>query len=595
MLLGLLLAPAACLEGNPVVGGSVERCTADSECPGASCDRATQRCLSRARAEVFFAVTPATGRVSADAFPTLTRPRSILADESVDLALRAPRVVYGVVTVPADADAAGRYIPATLEFTPSDLAGVSPPVQAVAGTMAIPNATRDRDSFTWSATLTEGLFDVLVRPASTLAATVPPRFERGFEVRGGAVMQRFDIAYPTTYARWAGLIETAAGQPVAGFAVRAVDPAANNRVLSTVSSTAGDGTEGSGGRFACSMAPGAPEAWTLRLSADNGAGGGLMIDIPRAALVAAAPSGRDLRVVLPELTGLTHAAAARPVVPGAPPPYGPCVDCVDVRASVEGLDPDGQSRSMGGATVTLRAAMRPPVGIAAATSWYESRAVTEADGSFRAWLVPGDYDVVVTPAGEAFRSAVQHGFRVRSDVTEQAGQVFTLERRPSLAGRVLGRDGLAVRGARVTAVPYHDAAPTNPCLADPDLRALASRATTTETVTSTDGSYQVDLNPGLYRLLVEPAESSGFPVTLGAPVCVARRVSNFDTTLEAPVQVRGVVRDARGMPSPLATVEALVRLREGDAPGVVLRVARATADANGNYRLLIPASAAGSP
>lgn len=595
LLLGLLFAPAACLDGSPVVGREAERCASDRDCPGATCDLATHRCVSRARAEVFFAVTPATGRVSADAYPTLTRPRSILADESVDLALRAPRVVYGVVTVPADPDATGRYIPATLEFTPSDLAGVSPPVQAVAGTTATPNLTRDRDSFTWSATLTEGLFDVLVRPASTLAATVPPRFERGFEVRGGAVMQRFDIAYPTTYARWAGSVEAASGQPLAGFVARAVDPAANSRVLSTVSSTAGDGTEGSAGRFACSMAPGAPETWTLRLSADNGAGGGLLVDIPRSALAAAAPSGRDLRVVLPELTGLTHATAARPVVPGAPAPNGPCVGCVDVRASVEGLDGEGQSRSMRGATVTLRAAMRPPVGIPAATSWYESRAVTEADGSFRAWLVPGDYDVVVTPAGEAYRSAVQHGFRVRADATQQAGQVFTLERRPSLSGRVLGRDGLAVRGARVTAVPYHDAAPTNPCLEDPDMRALASRATTTETVTAADGSYQVELNPGLYRLLVEPAESSGFPVTLGAPICVARRVSNFDTTLEAPVLVRGVVRDARGAPSPLATVEALVRLREGDAPGVVLRVARATADASGAYRLLIPASAAGAP
>lgn len=595
LLLGLLWAPSACLDVGPVVGAPVERCATDRECPGASCDLATHRCVSRARAEVFFAVTPASGRVSADAYPTLTRPRSIAVDEIVDITLRAPRVVYGSVTVPTEAHPAGQYIPATLEFTPADLAGVSPPVQAVAGTTATPNAARDGDSFTWSATLTEGLFDVVVRPASTLAATVPPRFERGFEVRAGGVMQRFDIAYPTTYARWGGVVETSAGQPVTGFSARAIDPAANNRVLSTVGSTVGDGSQGSVGRFECSMAPGVPEAWTLRLMADNGAGGGLFVDIPRAALAAAAPSGRDLRVALPELNGLTHAAAARPVVPGAPAPRGPCVGCVDVRATVEGLDAQGQSRVMRGATVTLRTTVRPPTGIAEATSWYESRVVTEADGSLRAWLVPGDYDVVVTPAGDAHRSLVQRGFRVRADATEQAGQVFTLELRPSLAGRVLGRDGLAVRGARVTAVPYHEAAPTHPCLDYPDLRALSNRATQTETVTAADGSYEVELNPGLYRLLVEPAESSGFPVTLGAPICVARSVSSFDTTLEAPVQVRGVVRDARGVPSPLATVEALVRLREGAARGVVLRVGRATADSTGHYLLLVPASAAGTP
>ena len=62
--------------------------------------------------------------MSADAYPTLTRPRSILADESVDLTLRAPRMVDGAVTVPAETGANGRFIPATLEFTPTDLAGV---------------------------------------------------------------------------------------------------------------------------------------------------------------------------------------------------------------------------------------------------------------------------------------------------------------------------------------------------------------------------------------------------------------------------------------------------------------------------------------
>ncbi len=590
-LLCLAAFGPACLDdGSPVVGGRVEVCNADTDCmAGATCDRTTRRCVSRARTEVFFTVAPSAA--SANAYPTLTRPRSINVDERVNLTLRAPRTVYGVVTVP-DATPMGRYVPATLEFTPSDLGGVSTPVQAVAGTVPEYGLATNRDLATWSATLTEGLFDVVVRPASTLAATVPPRFERGFEVRAGSLTQRFDIAYPTSYARWEGVIEGDLGQRIPGFSVRAVDPSANNRVLSTVSSTAGDGTEGSAGRFACDMAPGGPDAWTLRLSSDDGMGAGVVIDIPRASLAAAAPSGRDLRVLLSDVTGLTHASAAHTVVPGAPMPNGPCVGCVDVRASVEAAVVEGAGRPVRGATVTLRTALTPPTGIAGATAWYESRVQTEADGTFRAWLVPGDYDVTITPPGDTLRSSVQHGFRVRADATQQAGQVFALAPRPSLAGRVLGRDGLAVRNARVTAVPYHDAAPTNPCLDEPDLRALSSRATPGYAVTGADGGYQLDLNPGLYRLLIEPAESSGFPVTLGAPVCVARRVMDFDATLEAPVQVRGTVLDANGARAPGATVEALVRLREGDARGVVLRVARATTDERGEYLLLIPASAA---
>lgn len=590
-----LASVAGCLDnGSPVVGGRVESCASNADCSGgATCDTATRRCVSRARTEVFFSVAPSSA--SANAYPTLVRPRSISADEQVDLALRSPRVVYGSVTVPAESGETPRYIPATLEFTPTDLAGVSVPVQAVAGADPERLAATNRDPSTWMATLTEGLFDVVVRPTSNLAALVPPRFERGFEVRAGSVTQRFDLAYPTSYARWEGVLEGDLGQRIAGFTARAVDPAAGNRVLSTVSSTAGDGTEGSTGRFSCAMAPGAPDAWTLRLSSDDGAGAGVVIDIPRAALAAAAPSGRDLRVSLADVTGLTHAAAAHTTVPGAPPPNGPCVGCVDVRASVEASEPDGQGRPVRGASVTLRTALRPPAGLPGATAWYESRVTTDADGGFRAWLVPGDYDVTVAPSDESLRSAIQHGFRVRADATQQAGQVFALSPRPSIAGRVLGRDGLAVRNARVTAVPYHDAAPTNPCLDEPDVRALATRATREDVVTGSDGGYRLDLNPGLYRLLIEPPESSGFPVTLGAPVCVVRRVMDFDTTLEAPVQVRGVVRDAANAPAPMATVEALVRLREGDARGVVLRVARATADREGRYLLLIPASAAGSP
>lgn len=587
------LGPACLVDGSPVVGGRIEACSADADCdPGATCDRATRRCVSRARTELFFAITPAAA--SASAYPTLTRPRTVAVDERVDLTLRAPRTVFGAVTVPDPAVENGRPVPATLEFTPADLAGVRPPVQAVAGTSPERIAAANNALATWTATLTEGLYDVVVRPASTLAATVPPRFERGFEVRADSLAQRFDLAYPTTYARWEGVIEGDLGQRIPNFSVRAVDPSANNRVLSTVSSTAGDGTDGSAGRFACNMAPGGPEAWTLRLSSDDGMGAGVVIDIPRAALSAAAPSGRDLRVTLPDVTGLTHAAAARTAVPGAPPPNGPCVGCVDVRASVEVAEPDGHGRALRGATVTLRTALTPPAGIAGASAWYEARVQTGTDGNFRAWLVPGDYDVTITPSGDGLPSMIQHGYRVRADATQQAGQVFAVAQRPSLAGRVLGRDGLAVRNARVTAVPYHDAAPNNPCLGDPDMRALAARATPEDVATGADGAYRLELNPGLYRLLIEPPESSGFPVTLGAPVCVARRVMDFDATLEAPVQVRGVVRDAAGAPAPGATVEALVRMREGEARGVVLRVARATAAADGSYLLLIPASAAES-
>jgi hypothetical protein len=161
------------------------------------------------------------GRASADAYPTLTRPRSINADERVDLTLRAPRTVYGVVTVPDGPDT-GRYIPATLEFTPTDLAGVSPPVQAVAGTAP---------AFGLQPTATARVHLVGDAHRGALRRGGAPGLDAGGDgsaalrarVRGAgrALTQRFDLAYPTTYARWEGVIEGDLGQRIPGFSVRA--------------------------------------------------------------------------------------------------------------------------------------------------------------------------------------------------------------------------------------------------------------------------------------------------------------------------------------------------------------------------------------
>ncbi len=578
---------AACLGDTVVAQTGAAACRNDADCPGATCDASTRRCVSTARAEVFFAVSPAAGRANAYAYPTLTRPRTIAADESVDLALGAPRAVFGVVTAPDPQGGAALYVPATLEFAPSGLAGVQPPVECVADGAPMLAASRDRAAYTWTTTLTSGLFDVVVRPASAWAATVPPRFEAGFEVRDGIAAQRFDLAYPAAYVSWDGAMRTTAGAALAGFAVRAVDPATDERVVSTVSASGADGA------FTCRLAPGSPDAWSLRLTTDDGHGGSLAIDVPRATLEAAAAGGRRVTVTVGDLAGLPAGmipATATP--PRSPSPGAPCAGCVDVRASAEGVDARGRSQALAGASVTFRTAVAAPSGLAGSTAWFTSTVETDGAGSLRAWLIPGDYDVTVTPRGELYRSAMQHGFRVRGDAATQAGQVFSASARPSVLGRVLGRDGLAVRNARVTAVPYGAAAPNDPCLADADVAALAEYTAPSGAVTVGDGSFRIDVNPGLYRLLIEPPENSGLPVTLSASVCVAQTVMNLDTSLEAPVQVQGTVRDASGAVAPGATIEALVRLRSGTAPGVVARVGSATADARGRYTLLVPASAA---
>lgn len=238
----------------------------------------------------------------------------------------------------------------------------------------------------------------------------------------------------------------------------------------------------------------------------------------------------------------------------------------------------------------LRTALATPPSMGDARLWFECRVVTDAEGALQAWMIPGSYDVVVTPQDGEFANTVRHGFEVRSDTRAQAGQAFSVAQRAPFDGRVLTARGNAMRGAQVTAIPFQGAYVDHPCLHQPDHDVLVPRARSVQTTTLADGSYRLDVDPGLYRVLVEPLASSGFPSTLSAPVCVTGRVTGFDVTLDAPLEVSGTVRDAAQAHASHASVEAIVRVREAGAPGVVVRVARASADDDGHYTLRLPSS-----
>lgn len=583
LLLGLAAPSLRCANDSGIVGAVMNRCARNADCAEGVCDTALQRCVATARPEVFFALAPAAGGATAARFPTLTPPRTLRSGDVIDLRFRGARTLYGTVRAPTDDGDATEVIPATVEFVPSGAAGVVSPIQAVGASALRPTLMGESGPYSWTATLTDGLYDVVVRPASNLAARIPPRFERGFDVRSDALVQRFDIAYPRTFSRWSGVVRDRMGRPVTGLTVRAIDPAHDAMLVSTVSGTDGDvAREVEPGSFAVDLAPGAPDNWALRVSSDTRAGAWLNVEIPASARAAMPP--RDMRIELSSLAGL-------PVDPSAAPPENgaPCNDCVEVLATVEGADGPGRARPLRNASVTFRS----PVtftGPEGSRAWYECRATTDAQGALRAWLIPGDYDVIASPPASQYTASVTRGFRVRSGAGRQSGQIFTVRPRIAVEGRAVSPMGAAIANAHIMAIPFHDAYLSHACLNDPDLRLLAPRATPAETTTGSDGAYHVDVDPGLYRILVEPAERSGFPATLGPPICVASRVSNYDVALDAPVEVRGTVRDAAGESAAGATVEAVVRIREPGAEGVVVRVARATTGAGGAWTMLLPSS-----
>jgi len=583
--LALCLLLGACGEAVPIVGPvGLNRCAADADCREGTCDPASRRCVASARTEVFFRIVPPASRQGPnDLIATVTAPRALRSGETLDLTLRQARVVYGSVTAPLaeDPPTGGSPVAATVIFTPSDGPGVFPAVEAIAQAALRPTLRGETLAHTYAATMPDGLFDVVVTPVSQHRAVLPPQFLSRFDVRPDNLRQRLDVGYPTTFARWAGTVRSRSGAPVSGLSVRAVDAARNDLDVSTLNAT-GQGADA--GQFSVAMAVGAPQDWALRVTSNVNSRGGLVLQVPRAVCSRLDSEGRAVVLTLPTDVGLPQAGRV------------PCTGCVRVTATVEGRSAAGVSRTLRNVTVTLRTGL--PLGDSAlapeSRAWFEDRVQTDGDGSFTAWLVPGDYDVTLEPFGDEYANAVSRAFRVRADAEEQMGQVFTVTPRLPVEGRVLTATGQPVANARVRAIPFAAAYARDVCR-DADLASLGPRANPDEATSGVDGSYRLDVDPGLYRIVIEPPSTTGFATDLGHDECVGSGMRSLDLVLESPVAVRGIVRDPNRRPVPGAVIEAVVRVREVGAPGVSIRVARATAGPDGAYTILLPASTASSP
>jgi hypothetical protein len=583
-MLGLL---GACSGDVPIVGNSMlNRCVDDGDCREGVCDVTTRRCVARARAEVFFRIVPPVSRQGPrDLIATVTAPRALRSGETLDLNVRAWRVVFGTISAPVLGDPRMTLAPvaATVTFTPSNVPDIFPSVESVAQSTLLPAMRGQTQGHTYAVAVSEGLFDVAITPLQQHRGELPPQFFNRFNVRPNIVQQRFDIAYPAEFTRWSGTVRNRSGALVSGLTVVAVDPARNDLKVSTLAITdAGD----QAGEFSVAMAIGAPQDWALRVTSNVNERGGLVLQVPRAVCARLDPNGSALDLRLPTDLGLSETATGT----------APCVGCVRVVGTVEAGMSTGLTRPLRNVTVTLRT--RVPLGDSPlapeSSAWFEDRVQTSGDGTFSAWLIPGDYEVILEPPGEDFANG-RASLRVRDDVREQMGQTFTVSPRLTVEGRVLTNAGQPVPGARVRAVPFTTAYVRHACLADPTLAALAPRARGDESGTGVDGSYRLDVDPGIYRIVVEPPSGSGFATDLGDTRCVVSNIRSLDLVLDSPVVVRGVVRDPGGRPLHGAQIEAVARVREVGAMGVSLRVARTTTGSDGTYTLLLPSSAMLSP
>ncbi len=592
---GLVLAVlSGCSLPNPIRTATVtpiNHCGSNADCTAGVCDTQRHQCVATARADVFFRSTPTQG-ISATAFPTVTPVQNPLSGDAVDITLRAPHTVYGEVlaassqAVPAGTGAPSTAGPivATVQFVPSDPI-YGPPVEVTASSTVASPINHDTLGYSYSTLLSDGTYNVLVSPAPELSGSIPPWFQQAFTVGPDAPVQRYDLRYPTDYVQWSGVVADPTGEPLAGLTVQCVDPARGDLPVSTLVTTDATGT------FRLHLAPGAPDVWTLKIVSATNARAQLTVEIPRAVLDSSGYPPQALRVSVPIDTAWLPPPGANHTVDAT----GSCAGCVAVQAAIEGPDPTGASVPVRGADVVLHGTVPMPGMDPTVTATYEAQASTGPDGSFTASLIPGNYTLVVSPEDGVYANAVLRNFVVRSDVQRQAGQVFTLAPRYTVTGRALTPAGVPVAGATVTAVPFQSAYTASACLSDADMAILAPLADTTEVPTDTGGNYALAVNPGLYRLVVQPAGGSGFPATLSNPLCVASGVQSFDVALDAPVVIHGTVRDTLGNPIAGATVEGLIRVRDPGAPGVVLRLGRTVSATDGTYTTLLPDDSATVP
>ncbi len=266
---------------------------------------------------------------------------------------------------------------------------------------------------------------------------------------------------------------------------------------------------------------------------------------------------------------------------------------VQVSASVVGDDLE----PVAGAAVRLRS-----TGLLGAAQGlnarYEASATADADGLVTVSLLPGTYQVVVTPPDRMGLSITQAAWTIGRSPPVQAGRTVEVSPMPSVEGAVL--DPIASRpieGIAVSALPSAlNTAPYYERILDP--APLVPRVAST--ITGQDGGFVLGVDPGTVDIAAQPSELSKFPWLVRARVVVPGEPLG-PMRISFPVPLAGTLRDPSGNPVQQARLRVFAVLdakadnpSRGD-PGLagVLQVAEGRTDKYGAFTLLLPSDLQG--
>jgi hypothetical protein len=206
-------------------------------------------------------------------------------------------------------------------------------------------------------------------------------------------------------------------------------------------------------------------------------------------------------------------------------------------------------------------------------------------GQFELSLVPGDYDVIVTPAVVATADPLDDPGLLAQRVTlgdesrEVRGQLFVLPRRSTFGAQIWTPAGEPL-GVVVEASPLRREGAQG-------LVARYNRAA--EATAGPTGWFSLRLDLGQYDVIARSPADAGYPWVLFPAVNVAIPGNTSTRTVDIgmPVPRTGVVRAHDGAPLPGARLTAYVVLDDAEGPRAVA-VARAVSGDDGQYRLLLP-------
>lgn len=556
LLCWLVLAGAGCattLEGAPV-----NRCASDSDCSSGTCDSEHGMCVGdplgsmRVGLEIVPATDPYGGRpvaVSFDPFE-VTGP--------TDRGAFAVPLGVSVRGMLRDSEG-GAPVSAAITLTlPSAIPG-APATRIETQTFADPMHEGTGERFNFELQLLPGReYDVTIRPNGPWRSKLPPLRRVLRAPEPGTRINREITWDAATLERIEGVLVDVDGVGQPGLVVRAVDRSGRG-----VSSTYTTGSD-----------PARPAGW-FEIVRDVTAEDWLFsINASASRIASGSPS--------PTLT-----VAHNVLFPGPEltiqVPMSPEVITYSGFVEIAGASGDGTPAALTFTATDVLDEATQVVG-----SFRTTVATNEEpghEGEFSVQLLPGTYDVVITPTRpdlgvlrETVRLDPRHGSDVR-------GQIFPVPSRARYGGHVQTFDEQPMTNAQVRAQARGST--------DGDrLPALAVYARSSQALTDPEGRFFVPLDIGLYDITVEPPSGTSWPWAIRRDVAIgsADAVLTADVHLGAPVPLTGRAVFADGPPVAGGEVRAYGIVEEPDGARRAVQIGRAETDAEGRFLVLLPPS-----